>query len=697
MEQRRAEIEAKKAKLADLRRQRQDRLQMPQHSLSRDALSPSRGAADRRSDIDQLVASLVGSPRSQSRLERDSVASSGQENSDPFVDTAPYSPRKAPTTPPFSDLSTAIITLFDAPPLAQTQLRDSEVRVTEEKITYSKEVQTAESWITEEPQYEYAHLDVLSASDPGEFQEKVRERLRREIEEELWPQQKRDSPNVECEPSAARSINMKDLRPEEKSELLQSEEFLQFIERSSKIVERVLDDDYDILVDYASGFEDKEYVRIPYFSGSQSEGMVKQVTQFFSDRWSSNRTITAIDWSPKYVELLLAAYSKTPQSTRDPMGIIQVWNAHLHDRPEYIFHSQSDILSSKFSPFHPNLIVGGCYNGQILVWDTRAKYEAILKSPLTGTGHTHPVYSIEFVGTKNATNIISCSTDGRVCEWNADFLALPHASGSLAVSVRLVYDFKLPPPSRTEDLAPTVLGLQVSDPSYFLVGSEDGDLYTCNRSVGAGAKAGLDLSTTYRSHAAPVSGLSFHPTYGPLDLSDLVLSSSLDWTLKLWRVRKSTKPTMSTSRSGIIGVASVETPNLSSASHTSIMNEPLMEFSADDAVFDVAWNPVRPAVFASVGCAGKVDIWDLLAETEVPLASSRPTTASGAKCQALNKVAWEKSDGKRLAVGGLSSVVTVFEVGDSLGGAANARSEEWRHMRRLVAYAEKRTSKTDAR
>ncbi|KAK9263960.1 WD40-repeat-containing domain protein [Lipomyces tetrasporus] len=679
MEQRRAEIEAKKAKLADLRRQRQQRLQMPQHSLSRDALSPSRSAADRRSDIDHLVASLVGSPRSQSRLEGDNVVSAGQESSDPFVDTAPYSPRKAPATPTFSDLSTTIITLFDAPPLAQTQLPDSKVRVAEEKITYSKEVQTAESWITEEPQYECAQHDALSASDLGEFQEKVRERLRREVEEELYLQQKsRDRLNVEYEPSA-RKINIKELRPEVKSDLLQSVEFLQFIERSSKIVERVLDDDYDILVDYASGFDDKD---------SQSEGMIKQVAQFYSDRWSSNRTITAIDWSPKYAELLLAAYSKNPQSPREPMGIIQVWNAHLRDRPEYIFHSQNDILSSKFSPFHPNLIVGGCYNGQILVWDTRAKYDAILKSPLTGAGHTHPVYSIEFVGTKNATNIISCSTDGRVCGWNADFLALPHE----------VYDFKLPPPSRTEDLAPTVLGFQASDPSYFLVGSEDGNLYTCNRSVRAGAKAGLDLSTTYRSHAAPVSGLNFHPTYGPLDLSDLVLSSSLDWTLKLWRVRKSTKSTMSASKSGIkIGVTSVETPNLSSASHTSIMDEPLMEFSADDAVFDVAWNPVRPAVFASVGCAGKVDVWDLLTETEVPLASSTPTIASGAKCQALNKVAWEKSDGKRLAVGGLSSVVTVFEVGDNLGGAANARSEEWRHMRRLVAYAENRTSKTDAR
>ncbi|KAK9495658.1 WD40-repeat-containing domain protein [Lipomyces doorenjongii] len=678
MEQRRAEIEAKKAKLADLRRQREQRLQMAQLSLARDtSLSPSRSAVDRRSDIDKLVASLVGSPRSQSRLEEDDLASAGQENSEPFIDSAPLLPRKASATD--SDLSTVIITMFDSPPIAQMHIAENEAdgRATKETITYSKEVQTAESFLAEELHFEFPHPAVLSAAGPGESQDEVRERLRREIKEELQ-QESGDSPNMEKEPLAPR-MKIKDLEPEEKSELLQSEEFFQFIERSSKIVERALDDDYDVLVDYASDLQDKD--------GSQAEGGVKQLEQFLSDRWSTNRVVTAIDWSQKYSELFLAAYSKNSQSIRDPLGIVQVWNTHLRDRPEYVFHSQSDILSCKFSPFHPNLIVGGCYNGQVLVWDIRAKSEAILKSPLTGTGHTHPVYSLEFVGTKNAASIISSSTDGRVCGWNADFLAQPHE----------VHDFKLQSPSRTEDLAPTALGFQASDPSYFLVGSEDGNIYTCNRSVRAGAKAGLDPSTIYHSHPAPVSSLSFHPPYGPLDLSDLVLSSSLDWTLKLWRVRRLTISTTNLTKQGIKNAPSIGTPSSNSSSQMSSMIEPLMEFSADDAVYDVAWNPVRPAVFASVGCAGKVDIWDLSKETEVPITSTKPAIASGTKCQALNKVAWEKSDGKLLAVGGLSAVITVFEVGDNLGGAANARSEEWRHMRRLVAQAEKGSANTDPR
>jgi dynein intermediate chain len=153
--------------------------------------------------------------------------------------------------------------MFDAPPVAQVEIAENEPggRAIKEIITYSKEVQTAESFLTEELQFEFPHPPhpvVLSATGPGELQDEIRERLRREIKEELQ-QESGDSPNMDKESLAPR-MKIKDLRPEEKSELLQSEEFFQFIERSSKIVERALDEDYDILVDYASELQDKEYV-----------------------------------------------------------------------------------------------------------------------------------------------------------------------------------------------------------------------------------------------------------------------------------------------------------------------------------------------------------------------------------------------------------------------------------------------------
>lgn len=90
--------------------------------------------------------------------------------------------------------------------------------------------------------------------------------------------------------------------------------------------------------------------------------------------------------------------------------------------------AQSDVLSVRFSPFHSNLIFGGTYSGQILLWDTRSKHLPVLKTPLSAAGHTHPVYAMQMVGTQNAHNLITSSTDGMVCSWLVDMLAQPQVN-----------------------------------------------------------------------------------------------------------------------------------------------------------------------------------------------------------------------------------------------------------------------------
>jgi len=349
---------------------------------------------------------------------------------------------------------------------------------------------------------------------------------------------------------------------------------------------------------------------------------------------------------------------------------------HLHSRPEYTFHSTSDILTAKFSPFHPSLIVGGSYSGQVLLWDTRSRTPLpVQKTPLTGAsigGHTHPVYSISLVGTQNANNIISCSTDGVVCGWTVDMLSLPQEYLELTT----------PPPSKTEDLSPQCMSFPLSDPTSFLVGTEEGTIYPCHRYDRAGAKAGVDTRLRYRGHTAPVMSLDFHPARGPVDLGDLVLSSALDWTIKLWKTRAASS-------------ASVAAPNTSSALGPSASNEqtvsPLLELPREDIVYDARWSPHKPGVFASVDGAGNVEVWDLTMDTEVPVTHTTPeidrTIQGGYVAKSLEKVTWEEKEGKRLGVGGAAGVVTVFEVGSELAGES-VRNEEWSRMKRLLSRLE---------
>jgi WD40 repeat protein len=89
------------------------------------------------------------------------------------------------------------------------------------------------------------------------------------------------------------------------------------------------------------------------------------------------------------------------------------------------FFLQSVVLRASFSKFHPNLIVGSTYTGQIVLWDTRAKSQPVQRTPLTEKGHAHPVYALSTVGVQSAHNLITASTDGMVCAWQLDMLTNP--------------------------------------------------------------------------------------------------------------------------------------------------------------------------------------------------------------------------------------------------------------------------------
>lgn len=218
-----------------------------------------------------------------------------------------------------------------------------------------------------------------------------------------------------------------------------------------------------------------------------------------------------------------------------------------------------------------------------------------------------------------------------------------------------------------------------SDPTYFLVGTEEGPIYPCHRYDRAGAKAGVDARVSYRGHAAPVMSVAFHPARGPIDFSDLILSSSLDWSFKLWKVRAPS----AMSATAVQGAGAQ-------------VVKPLLDVSREDVVYDARWSPVKPGVFALVDGAGSLEVWDLLSDVEVPVAKTQPSrkdVGGGAGYgmyapKSLNKVAWEEHTGKRIAVGGLDGVVSVFEVGSELGGQENVRNEEWVGLKKVVGRLE---------
>ncbi|KAL5362646.1 WD40-repeat-containing domain protein [Aspergillus floccosus] len=677
MQQRKAEILAKRAKLAELKRQRELR----QHEFSQskasvgdgsETVSPVPSRSDSRAELDDLISRLVDRPGSASVSHADgpsrkgsrpnSVISASQVSGD---NTEPYS---APTRPVSQSIAVQTV---GAEPYPITPEAQPVPEPKPEVVTYSKAVQTDDLNSLDSLSVE---SDGEDAQDPSgnkrlnkkerEREEEIRKKLRKEIEEELQATQQRTQDGSVSDASKSR-YPLRTLEEDELKAVTSSDDFLDFVERSAKVIERALDEEYDVLADYELGGVDGD-VEDDEEHGKKRRG-IREVCQFWDERWSKKRMISDVSFSPKFPELVLAAYTKNPSAPHEPDGLVQVWNQHLQSRPEYVFHSTSDILAAKFSPFHPNLIVGGSYSGQVLLWDTRSSRAGggapVQKTPLTGSGHTHPVYSISIIGTQNAHNILTASTDGVVCGWTVDMLSQPQEYLELTT----------PPPSKTEDLAPTTMSFPQSDPTFFIVGTEEGGIYPCHRYDRAGAKAGTDARLAYRGHAAPIMSTAFHPARGPVDLGDLMLSSSLDWSVKLWRVRPPATTAPATSALGTANVIS-----------------PILDITREDVVYDARWSPHRPGVFSLVDGAGNLEVWDLYTDTEVPVVRTTPSKGRGGiLTRSLNKVAWEEREGRRIATGGLDGVVTVFEVGKGLSGTPeDVPADEWTGMKRLIGKLE---------
>uniref|UniRef100_A0A4W3IJ31 Dynein cytoplasmic 1 intermediate chain 2 n=1 Tax=Callorhinchus milii TaxID=7868 RepID=A0A4W3IJ31_CALMI len=287
----------------------------------------------------------------------------------------------------------------------------------------------------------------------------------------------------------------------------------------------------------------------------------------------------------------------------------------------------SSVMSVSFARFHPNLVVGGTCSGQIVLWDNRSnKRTPVQRTPLSAAAHTHPVYCVNVVGSQNAHNLISVSTDGKICSWSLDMLSQPQDS------IELMH-------KQSKAVAVTCMSFPLGDVNNFVVGSEEGSVYTACRH---GSKAGI--SEIFDGHQGPITGIHYHTAAGPVDFSHLFITSSFDWTVKLWTTKN---------------------------------NKPLYSFEDNsDYVYDVMWSPTHPALFACVDGMGRLDLWNLNNDTEVPTASVTVNSNP-----ALNRVRWAQS-GREIAVGDSEGQILIYDVGEQI---AVPRNDEWTRFARTLA------------
>lgn len=290
--------------------------------------TPTRTSEDRLK-LNELINSLVPESGRASRSGSPAAAGSrpssiiGSGAAADASDTSTGTPSRQPrlqtssiATQTFSDIG--VSTTYEVKPAPRLEV-----------VSYNVGVQTSDSWPLrpqERSTEEFSDSDLedypsnsrtpralkRQSRREREREDELRQNLRQEIEEELKVIRDSSSTTLVRE-SAQPRFPARPLTSDEMNAVTSSGEFLDFIDRSSKVIERALDQEYDILADYSmdgiDGLDDDDDEGYASARGRRGR-KVKEVAQFFEEKSCRKRMISDINFSPKVCQL-------PPQRTLD--------------------------------------------------------------------------------------------------------------------------------------------------------------------------------------------------------------------------------------------------------------------------------------------------------------------------------------------------------------------------------------------
>uniref|UniRef100_H2M7A6 Dynein, axonemal, intermediate chain 2b n=1 Tax=Oryzias latipes TaxID=8090 RepID=H2M7A6_ORYLA len=257
------------------------------------------------------------------------------------------------------------------------------------------------------------------------------------------------------------------------------------------------------------------------------------------------RTVTSLSWSPDRGRKLAAAYSSV------------------------VFQQTSQLSTDSY-------IWDGCCIFQkmkvcVSYWDTRRGCQTVAYSSVEHS-HKDPVYKVIWLQSKTGTDAFSASTDGQVLWWDVRKLSEP--------TERLILDL-----SKEGNLGRALGGIslefEITMPTKFMVGTEEGLIISCNRKAKTPAEK---IVCTYDGHRGSVYAVQRNPF---LPKNFLTVG---DWCARIWS---------------------------EDIKESSIINTK----NGVSELMDACWSPVRPSVFFTVKMNGVLDIWDILFNQSDPTLS----------------------------------------------------------------------------
>lgn len=268
---------------------------------------PSR--SDSRAELDDLISRLVDRPGSASMSQTadgvsrkdsrpNSVLSASQISGE---NTEPYTPSTRPTSQSIAVQTAVAEAAVAAPELPLAPQPIPEV------VTYSKAIQTDDLALPESDSESDGETENGDSQDPTRSSkhrskkdrlrdEEIRKKLREEIEEEVRNTQDLADQGAGNHQSSQLRYPLRTLEDDELKAVTSSDDFLDFVDRSAKVIERALDEEYDVLADYELRGIDGDVEEAEEHGKRRG---IREVCQFWDERWSKKRMISDLSFSPK--------------------------------------------------------------------------------------------------------------------------------------------------------------------------------------------------------------------------------------------------------------------------------------------------------------------------------------------------------------------------------------------------------------
>ncbi|XP_055915399.1 dynein axonemal intermediate chain 4 [Eupeodes corollae] len=247
--------------------------------------------------------------------------------------------------------------------------------------------------------------------------------------------------------------------------------------------------------------------------------------------------VSCMSWCPSNGDILAVGngvFSCAPEYS-PKRGYVCIWSIKNPVNPEKFFEYKSSVVSVEFSPFRPQLLAIGLYDGRVEVRDITINRECIVAiSQRESSPGYQPVTDIKWIPldageTSEIEPFLAVSQDGSVMKYR--IINSPHLlSYCHAVLNRVEGSPEGIPVERPSNALeavrqPQLLGITL-DPlveDIFYVISNEGVIYKCSTNY---PQQHLSL---WQTHEGPVYYMEFSP-WSP----KLFLTCGDDWCIRIW-------------------------------------------------------------------------------------------------------------------------------------------------------------------